>query len=66
MPRASQALVTSIATERAHLKSLEASLMAAGDKELAKAVKRARRELDLPVVTGAENTMGVNHGGLRK
>lgn len=63
---ATQAMLTSIATERAHLVALRDQLVAGGDRQLAQAVERARRELMTPAVTGAENTFGVNSSAVRR
>lgn len=64
--RADNKLFARIAKVRNDLKALEDDLTQHGDRELAKAVKRAHRELDHPAVTGAENTRGVKAGAVRR
>jgi hypothetical protein len=63
--RADARLFKRISKVRDDLKALELDLVQHGDRELAKAVKRAYRELDHPSVTGAENTRGVRSHGVR-
>jgi len=63
MTRASATLIRRISTERLHLSNLERDLMKVGDKELAAAVKRARRELDHGSVTGIENSAPMRSKG---
>jgi hypothetical protein len=64
--RADTTLLGRIQTADADLKQLEIDLMRFGDRELAKVVKRARRELLLPARTGAVNTLGVNADAVRR
>ena len=64
--RADQTRVDLITAEITSLKALEANLRTYGDLELSQAVKRARRELEQPVVSGAINTLGVNADAVRK
>jgi hypothetical protein len=63
--RADDKLFKRISKVRSDLKALEADLVQHGDRELAKAIKRAYRELDHPAVTGAENTRGVDTSAIR-
>jgi hypothetical protein len=66
MPRqADTTLQDRISAIRADLVSLEFDLKAYGDREQAKAVKRASRELMHPSITGNEHTQGVAHGAVR-
>lgn len=64
--RANSTLMGRIATARSDLNTLALDLRNAGDKELSDAVARAAQELKQPVVTGAENTFGVNAHAFRK
>jgi hypothetical protein len=60
MRTADAQLFNRISKARDTLKRLEADLVAHGDRPLAKAVKRAYRELEHSSVSGAENTRGVD------
>lgn len=66
MPRrADTPLFTRLATLSSDMATLEADLLKHGDQELASVVKRARRELQHPAFTGANNTRGVDSGAVR-
>jgi hypothetical protein len=59
-------LIKRFARLERQLEKLEAECRAVGEKELADVAKRAHREFKLPALTGAVNTLGVNHSAVRE